>query len=42
MSAISAKDIFKCILVNEKFCILTKISLSFVSKGLNNNDTALV
>ena len=28
-----ANDIFKCIFVNEKFCILIKISLKFVPKG---------
>ena len=27
-------DIFRCIFVNEKFCILTKIWLKFVSKGI--------
>ena len=26
-------NIFRCILVNEKFCILIKISLKFVPKG---------
>ena len=40
MAAISADDIFKCIFVNEMFCIL--ISLKFVPNGLNNNDWALV
>ena len=28
-----ADDIFRCIFVNEKFCILIKISLIFVAKG---------
>ena len=28
-----ANNIFKCIIVNEKFCILIQISLKFVSKG---------
>ena len=28
-----ADDIFKCIFLNEKFCILIKISLKFVPKG---------
>ena len=37
-----ADDIFKCILMNEKFCILIKISLKFVPKGLIDNKTALV
>ena len=37
-----ADDIFKCISMNEKFCILIKISLKFVPKGLIDNKTALV
>ena len=37
-----ADDIFKCIFVNEKFCILNKISLTFVSSGLIHNNPALV
>ena len=33
-----AADIFKGIFFTEKFCILTKISLKFVSKGpIDNN-----
>ena len=35
-----ADDIFRCIFVNEKNCILIKISLKF-PKGPINNDTAL-
>ena len=35
-------DIFKCIFMNEKFCILIKISLKFVPKGPINNNQALV
>ena len=35
-------DIFKYIFVNEKFCILIKISLKFVPKGPIDNKTALV
>ena len=35
-------DIFKCIFMNEKFCILIRISLKFVPKGLINNIPALV
>ena len=42
MSAILADDISKCIFVNEKFCILTKISLKFVPKGSIDNIQALV
>ena len=34
--------IFRCIFVNEKFCILTKISLKFVPKGPFDNSPALV
>ena len=37
-----ANDIFRCILVNEKFCILIKISLKFVLEGLIDNNLALV
>ena len=28
-----ADDIFRCIFMNEKFCILIKMSLKFVPKG---------
>ena len=35
-------DIFICIFVDEKFCILIKISLKFVHKGPINNNTALI
>ena len=37
-----ANDILSCIFVNEKFCILIKISLQFVPKGPINNKPALV
>ena len=37
-----ADDIFRCILVNEKFCISVKDSLNFVSWGSIDNDPALV
>ena len=37
-----ADDIFRCIFVNEKFCILIKISLKFVPKSQINNNPALV
>ena len=37
-----ADDISRCILVNEKFCILVKISLKFVPKGPIDNNAALV
>ena len=37
-----ADDIFRCIFVNEKFCILIKISLKFVPKGPICNNPALV
>ena len=33
-------DIFRCIFVNEKFCILIKISINFVPKGLIDNNSA--
>ena len=42
MAAILADNIFKCIFVNEKFCILIKISLKFVPKGPIDNNSALV
>ena len=35
-------DIFKCILLNEKFCIFIEISLQFVPKGPIDNNPALV
>ena len=37
-----ADDSFKCIFVNEKFCILIKFSLKFVPKGPIDNNPALV
>ena len=37
-----ADDTSRCIFVNEKFCILIKISLKFVPKGPNDNNPALV
>ena len=37
-----ADDIFKCIFVNEKFCILTTISVNFGPKGPIDNNPALV
>ena len=37
-----ADDIFICIFVNEKFCILIEISLKCVPKGQIYNNTALV
>ena len=36
------EDILKCFLMNEKFCILIKISPKFVPKGPINNVPALV
>ena len=35
-------DIFRCIFLNEKFCILTKISLKFVPESLIENNPAPV
>ena len=35
-------NIFKCIFVNEKFCILIQISLKFIPKGPIDNILALV
>ena len=37
-----ADDIFRCIFVNEKFCILIKVSLKFVPKGPIDNNPAFV
>ena len=37
-----ADDIFRCIFLNEKFCILIKIRLKFVPDGPINNNTTLV
>ena len=37
-----ADDIFRCIFVNEKLCILIKISLKFVPKDLIDNYSTLV
>ena len=42
MAAILADDIFKCIFLNEKFCIMIRISLKFVPKGPIDNKWALV
>ena len=38
----SADVIFKCIFLNEKFCILNKISLKFVPEGPIDNNPAFV
>ena len=35
-------DIFKCIFMNEKFCILIRILLKFVPKGLIDNKSELI
>ena len=37
-----ADDISSSIFVNEKFCVLIKISLKFVAKGTIDNNWALV
>ena len=37
-----ADDVFKCIFLNEKFCILIRIALRFVPKGPIDNKSALV
>ena len=42
MAAFFADDIFRCISVNEKFCILVEISLKFVPTGPIDNNQALV
>ena len=42
MAAIFADDIFKCISMNENFCISIQISLKFVPRGTIDNKWALV
>ena len=42
MAANFADDIFKCIFMNETFCISIRISLKFVPKGPIDNKPALV
>ena len=42
MASILADDIFKCIFLNEKFCIVIRISLKFVPNGPIDNEWALV
>ena len=42
MAAILAGGIFKCIFLNEKICILMKISLKYVPKGPIDNNPAPV
>ena len=37
-----ADDIFKCIFINEKFCILIQISMKFVPKGPIDNKATFV
>ena len=37
-----ADNIFKCIFMNEKFCILIEISMKFVPKGPIDNNSALI
>ena len=41
MAAIFADDIFKCISMDEKFCISILISLKFVPKGPIDNKSVL-
>ena len=42
MDAIFADDFFKCIFMNEKFCISIRISLKFVPNGPIDNKLPLV
>ena len=42
MAAILADDIFKCIFMNEKLRILSRISLKFVPNGPIDKKSALV
>ena len=42
MATTYADDIFRCIFVNEKLCILIGILSKFVPKSLINNNPVLV
>ena len=42
MTAILEDDFFKCIFLNEKFCVLIKISMTFVRKGPIDDNPVLV
>ena len=42
LDKMAADDVFISIFVNERFCILIRISLQFVSKGPIDNDLTLV
>ena len=42
MAANLTDDIFKCISINEKFCISIQISIKFVPRGPIDNTPALV
>ena len=42
MAVISHPDVFRCIFMKEKFCILIWISLNFVPRGPTDNKPALV
>ena len=42
MATILPDDIFKCIFLNEKVCIVIQISLKFVPRGPIDNNPALV
>ena len=42
MAAILADDIFKCIFLSQKFCIVTRITLTLVPNGPIDNKWALV
>ena len=42
MAAMFADDIYKCAFMNEKLCILIRISLKFVPKSSIDNKSALV
>ena len=40
MATTFADSIFRCISINEKFCVLIEISLKFVPNGPINNNPA--
>ena len=42
MAATFSDDIFRCIFINDKFCISIEISLMYVPKCPINNNPALV
>ena len=42
INSLHPDGVFGCIFVNEKFCILIKISLKFVTNGSIDNNPSLI